>query len=257
MPPATTSTTRDDYFGFRARLLGEARNRLLTGTELTTAGRLIYGQPEGLSLYGIPSPLMAALGLRLLGRTTIECSVDAYLRPVADALAAETIERDCAFVADLFCGSGNFGFHLGLRLGKPVYASELDPLVHAATQHNFDVLGIDTALSLTDYRDLLGTLPVRGDGDVYIVEPPWGPAFTADGLDLTRTAPPVPEIVDDIRQSRSGAPCLVAIKTNDQIAGDSLSRSFADARHLASITPIPVLPRGANMDFHLYSLGEH
>ncbi|MFJ6756312.1 hypothetical protein ACIQNK_15010 [Streptomyces sp. NPDC091273] len=61
--------------------------------------------------------------------------------------------------------------------------------------------------------------------------------------------------LDDIRRSRDGRPCLVAVKTNDRIAHDSLDRSFAGAEHLRSITPPPVLPYGANMDFHLYRLG--
>jgi len=252
------STSHNGYFELRAELLGNSRNRSLTGPELVRAGRLVYGRPAGLSLYGVPAPRMAGLGLRLLGRTTIECSVDAHVQSVADVLAFADFGvpvRGAGFVADLFCGSGNFGHHLGRRLRKPVYASELDPLVHAATRHNFDVLGITVDLRPVDYRDLLGRLPVSGEGDVYIVEPPWGPAFTADGLDLTRTAPPVPEILDDIRRSRLGMPCVVAIKTNDQIAGDSLARSFRGAHHLASVSPNPILPTGANMDFHLYLLG--
>ncbi|MFE9400050.1 hypothetical protein [Streptomyces flavidovirens] len=82
------------------------------------------------------------------------------------------------------------------------------------------------------------------------------PAFTAAGLDLTRTSPPVPEILDDIHRSRDGLPCYIAIKTNDQIAYDSLNRSFTNATHLRTITPKPPLPYGANMDFHLYRLGQ-
>ncbi|UPZ26405.1 methyltransferase domain-containing protein [Streptomyces sp. LRE541] len=262
MPQANLAGATDSghaaYFAFRDTLLGAARTKVLGGAELCEVGRLIYGSPQGLSLYGVAAPDMEARGLRLLGRTTIECSVDAYVAPVADAVAelhAALAPAEDAMVVDLFCGSGNFGYHLGTRLGRRVYACELDPAVYEATRNNLDRLGLDIELHLLDYRDLLGKLPPCSPHDTYIVEPPWGPAFTADGLDLTRTSPPVPEILQDILRSRDGEPCLVAIKTNDQIANDSLATAFSSAVHLRTITPKATLPYGANMDFHLYRLG--
>ncbi|MCX4856240.1 RsmD family RNA methyltransferase [Streptomyces canus] len=255
---STTTGSHAAYFTFRDQLLGPLRTTVLTGRQLCEAGRLIYGRPEGLSLYGIPAPEMETRGIQLLGRTTIECSIDPYSAAVADAVAdlhTTTPQGSGAMVVDLFCGSGNFGLHLGRRLALPVYASEFDPVVHDTTRNNLDRIGSTVELHLLDYRDLLGKLPARSDHDTYVVEPPWGPAFTADGLDLTRTSPPVPEILDDIRRSRDGLPCYIAIKTNDQIAHDSLTRSFTGAQHLRTITPTPTLPHGANMDFHLYRLG--
>jgi hypothetical protein len=240
--------------------LGDLRTTVLSGEQLCEAGRLIYGSPGGLSLYGLPAPRMEGAGIRLLGRTTIECCVDAYAVAVADALAAHhtTLPGDGEqpLLVDLFCGSGNFSLPFAQRLGTTVQAAELDPCVYEATRHNLATAGAATVVHQVDYRDLLGKLPSRSVRDTYFVEPPWGPAFTPEGLDLTRTSPPVPEILDDIRRSRTGHPCLVAIKTNDQIAHDSLNRSFAGARHLRSITPRPTLPFGANMDFHLYRLAD-
>ncbi|MEU9189564.1 hypothetical protein AB0D14_34495 [Streptomyces sp. NPDC048484] len=249
------------YFAFRDQLLGPLRTTVLTSQQLCEAGRLIYGHEAGLSLYGIPAADMAPKGITLLGRTVIECSVDDYTAPVADALAAlqaasqpQGPDAGNPLIADLFCGSGNFGHHLGQRLMRAVHAAELDPAVFGTARNNLDRIGSAITLRLTDYRDLLRELPARSTHDTYVVEPPWGPAFTAAGLDLTRTSPPVPEILDDIRRSRDGLPCHIAIKTNDQIAHDSLDRSFTGARHLATITPAPSLPSGANMDFHLYEL---
>ncbi|MFF4590708.1 RsmD family RNA methyltransferase [Streptomyces sp. NPDC001388] len=245
------------YFAYRDRLLGDLRTTTLSGEQLCEAGRLIYGRPEGLSLYGVPAPEMESAGIRLLGRTTIECCVDEYATAVADVIAAyhATLSGDHKpLLMDLFCGSGNFSHPLATRLGTTAYAAELDPEVHAATAHNLKQVGAPTELFLGDYRDLLGKHPARGHRDTFFVEPPWGPAFTPEGLDLTRTSPPVPEILDDISRARDGIPCLVVIKTNDQIAHDSLARSFHQARHLRSITPAPALPYGANMDFHLYRL---
>ncbi|MEZ7129044.1 class I SAM-dependent methyltransferase [Nonomuraea sp. AD125B] len=247
--------TQAGYFQLRAELLGPSRTRLLTGPELIQVGLQVYGAPAAFSLYGVPAPEMAGCGLRLLGRTAIECTVDAYAAPVAAALAERVPAAGRPpLVADLFCGSGNLGRHLAAALGVRAHASELDPAVHAATRHNLTALGIDIDLRLEDYRDLLGRLTPHGPHDTYVVEPPWGPAFTEQGLDLTATAPPVPEILADITASRQGAPCLIVIKTNDRIAHDSLQRCFAAAEHLASITPAPTLPAGANMDFHLFRL---
>ncbi|MFE2247039.1 class I SAM-dependent RNA methyltransferase [Streptomyces lavendulae] len=255
----TAESPHAAYFAFRDRLLGDLRTTVLNGEQLCEAGRLIYGRPEGLSLYGIPAPRMESAGIRLLGRTTIECCVDDYAVDVADALAELhgplPYGGETPLLVDLFCGSGNFSHHLGTRLGITVHAAESDPDVHDATRHNLDRVGADTRLHLGDYGDLLGKLPARSDRDTYFVEPPWGPAFTPAGLDLTRTAPPVPRILDDITRSRAGRPCLIAVKTNDLIAHDSLDRAFTGAEHLRSITPPPVLPHGANMHFHLYRLG--
>jgi hypothetical protein len=248
------------YFRLRAELLGPSRTRVLTGPELVEVGRLVYADPRGFSLYGVPAPDMGPRGLRFLGRTAIECSVDAYSVLTVDALSATSFAPrpgQAAMVADLFCGSGNIGHHLSMRWGLPVYASELDSAVYAATAHNLSIMGLDIELRLEDYRDMLDRVRLRGPHDIYVVEPPWGPAFTERGLDLLTTSPPVPQILSDIAVSRDGMPCTIVIKTNDMIADDSLSRAFAGVDPLATITPPRMLPTGANMDFHIYRLTDH
>jgi SAM-dependent methyltransferase len=245
------------YFRFRDDLLGPSRTRILRGPELVDASLAIYRTPDGLSLYGVPATAMGSAGLRLLGRTVIECSVDGYVLPVAAAVAeihGSLPAQELPMVVDLFCGSGNVGFHLGRTLPAQVYAAEIDPAVARATRFNFDLVGATIELHQLDYRDLLGKIPARGPRDTYVLEPPWGPAFSTAGLDLTRTSPPVPEVLDDIRRSRDGVPCLIIIKTNDQLANDSLRDCFQDLTLLRSVTPKPCLPSGANMDFHIYAM---
>ncbi|WP_224392807.1 class I SAM-dependent methyltransferase [Pseudonocardia sp. ICBG1293] len=200
---------------------------------------------------------MTERGLRIFGRTAIECSVDSYAVSLADELAARYSKRFGAaatpgFVADLFCGSGNIAYHIGRHLAVPTHAVELDPLIHRATQHNFSLVEVDIDLVHGDYQELLRTLAPRSPHDIYIIEPPWGPAYTEQGLDLTATSPPVPDILANIRRSRMGEPFLAVIKTNDQIANNSLRTCFYDAQHLASIIPAPVGPIGVNMNFYLY-----
>ncbi|MFP8945284.1 class I SAM-dependent methyltransferase [Streptomyces fenghuangensis] len=248
------------YFALRNRLLGPLRNQVLTTDQLCEAGRLMCGRPEKLSLYGVPAPEMEARGLRILGRTAIECTKDPH--PVAVAGAIAEIEADApeadgeAMVVDLFCGSGNFGHHLGRRLGRPVYASELDPAVHEVSRRNLDRVGSTVDLRLADYRDLLGMLPARSERDIYLVEPAWGPALTPDGLDLARTSPPVPEIIGNIHRSRDRVPCMVVIETSDRVLHGSLETSLRDAVHLRTLSPKPFPPHRTGSRFHLYHLGK-
>jgi hypothetical protein len=249
------------YFAFRDRLLGPLRNRFLTPDQLCEAGRLMCGRPEDLSLYGVPAPEMEARGIRILGRTAVECTKDPHPAAVAAVIAEiETATPGTggeAMVVDLFCGSGNFGHHLGRCLKRPVYASELDPVVHAACRRNLDRVGSTVDLRLADYRDLLGVLPARSERDVYLVEPSWGPAFTPEGLDLTRTSPPVPEIVRDIQRSRDYAPCLVVVETGDRVVHGSLECSFRNAVHLRTFAPEPFPPHRTGSRFRFYRLGEY
>jgi hypothetical protein len=241
------------YFDYRDRLLGPQRFHPLTTPELCQTGRIVYGTPERFSLYGIPAPRMEAAGLRVLGRTAIECVIDAYAIQVAAAIAQLCDTQDpAAVIIDLFCGSGNFGFQLQRGLRRTAYASELDVNVYSATRNNFDRVAAQIDLQLSDYRALLYQVPGRRPDDIYIVEPPWGPALTEDGLDVDDTSPPVPEIIDDICRSRQGRSCLIVIKTNDRIANNSLARSFSCAAHLRTIAPVATLPYGVNTQFHIY-----
>ncbi|MBC3840649.1 hypothetical protein GXW82_11410 [Streptacidiphilus sp. 4-A2] len=249
------------YFALRERLLGPLRDQPLTTDQLYEAGRIICGHPESLSLYGVPAAELTARGLRVLGRTALECTKDPHPAAIAELIAE--IQHPLGqrpMVVDLFCGSGNIGHHLGRRLGHPVYAAERDPLVYATTRHNLDRLDSSVALHHADYREMLTALPAlpaRSEGDIYVVDPPWGAAaFTPDGLDLTRTAPPLPEILDDVRRSRDHLPCLVVIKTNDRIVNSSLDNSLGGAVHLHTFTPEPMLPPGLNAEFHIYRLSE-
>ncbi|NLU68356.1 class I SAM-dependent methyltransferase [Streptomyces sp. HNM0574] len=246
-----------DVIALREELLGPSRTRELTAEEMREVGRVFYGSAAKMSLYGLSAAGMAAKGLRLLGRTAVECTVDPYAVPVAEAVArlTEGPSRQGAFVADLFCGSGNVGHHLGRRLGLPVHAAELDPDVHAVTHGNLAAAGSPVELEHGDYRDMLTRLGARGDDDVYVVEPPWGEAIDEAGLDLFRTTPPVPEILDGILASRGGRTCLCVIKTTTDIARDSLARSFAGSAHLDTVVPDLSRPPEARLVFHLHRLG--
>ncbi|MFJ8623730.1 class I SAM-dependent methyltransferase [Kitasatospora sp. NPDC093550] len=267
------------YFDLRTRLLGPLRNQPLTSDQLCEVGRILSGSPDGLSLYDVPAPRMVDRGIRLLGRTALECVKDPHPALVATALTEVLAEIGTdartdgltdartdrpatghrPLIADLFCGSGNLGHQLGRalgpRFGHRVHATELDPLVHDFTRHNLALIGSPVRLRHADYRELLTTSTAphgRSRQDVYLVEPPWDAGFTATGLDLTRTTPPVPDILDDIRRSRGDHPCVVVLKTSDLIAHDTLAAALRGATLLRTVCPRPVRPRGMNARFHLY-----
>ncbi|EYF00844.1 hypothetical protein [Chondromyces apiculatus] len=245
-----------DYWQLREDLLGGSRFRELAPAEIIQVGRLVYGRAEDMALYGVSAPRMFASGLRVLGSTAIECAVDMHCAAIAEVLHVHLGRPPVApdmLVADLFCGSGNVGFHLGRRLGVMVQASELDSRIYAATRHNLAAIRAPVVLHRMDYREMLGRLTPRGPYDTYIVEPSWGAALSPEGLDLDATTPPLGTILEDIRESREGKGFLVVIKTNDRIARNSLRRAFGSARHLHACMPTPTLPTGSNVHFHLFA----
>jgi predicted RNA methylase len=247
------------YFALRERLLGPQRHAVLTTDELCEVGRVMHGDPEGMSLYGIPAPRMAAHGLRVLGRTAVECTSDPQPARIAAAVAALPAyapdSKTAPIVADLFCGSGNVGHQVSLILQRPGYGSELDPIVHAATRHNLAAIESPFTLLAGDYRDLLQAAPALHPDDLFIVEPPWGDAFTTAGLDLALTRPPVPEILSAILHARQSVCCVVVIETSVRIVGDSLAATVRDATHLCTLAPELATSGPAVSHYHFYRIG--
>lgn len=256
------------FFAFRDYMLGANRSLPATGEQLCTAGSLIYGDESLFSLYGIPASELAARNFTILGRTVIESCIDAYANALSlklrEILSADLEGPDAnrqGVICDLFCGSGNISYHMGRILDRPVFASDTDASVYNATQNNLTLLRettnpddhVDFNLSLIDYRRLLVTLPAtHHPTDIYIIEPPWGSAFTADGLDLTMTCPPVQDIVADIRCSRAGVPCYIALKTTDHMVHGSLQTAMAGTSPIALVECLPRYFYG--IDFYIYVL---
>jgi hypothetical protein len=81
----------DEPLHDRALLLhGEKRNELLTLEEIQGYGSDSFSDPDYIRLYGMTPPQWYAHGIRLLGRTAVECTGD----PLADRIG-----RDVAAVA--------------------------------------------------------------------------------------------------------------------------------------------------------------
>ncbi|KAL7918692.1 hypothetical protein ACQKWADRAFT_303514 [Trichoderma austrokoningii] len=255
---------------FRQQMLTADQSIPATMQQLRTAGRLLYGQESLFQLYGLSIEELVARNFIISPRTMTECMIDAHveciLRCVTDVVgsSAESSGLNGArpVVYDLFCGSGNISYHIGRYLNRPVFASDLDPCVYRATKHNLALLeaptystgtGFSFALSLTDYRNILDCQPfMHHPSDLCIIEPPWGSAASPDGLDLSKTTPPVQEIMAEIECRRAGVPCYVALKALRNIIGNSLEVAMAKATPIQVIQCSPIY--GYEVDLHIYRL---
>ncbi|KAM0471947.1 hypothetical protein ACHAPX_009083 [Trichoderma viride] len=253
---------------FRQQMLTADQSIPATAQQLRVAGRLLYGQESLFRLHGLSIEELVARHLVISPRTTTECMIDAHveclLRGVADIVGpgdeAPGLDGAPPAVYDPFCGSGNISYHLGRQLNRPVFASDLDPGVYKSTKHNLALLGAPSqstsssfsfTLSLTDYRNLLASRSfMNHPSDLYIIEPPWGSAASPGGLDLTKTTPPVQEIMAEIENQRAGVPCYVALKALRNITNNSLEVAMARATPIQVIQCSPMY--GYGVDFHIY-----
>jgi hypothetical protein len=157
-------------------LFGAKRDRVLRLWEVRRYGRDSYGDADYLRLYGMTPAQWYQHGVRLRGRTAVECTRD----PLADLIgrdiaAALPAERRVALVVDPFAGSANTLYWITRHLpGARAVGFETDPGVHALTSRNLAVLGIPVTVLNTDYVRGLAGLVVSDDQLVVVfVAPPW------------------------------------------------------------------------------------
>jgi len=90
-------------------LLGEKRNEPLALWEVQQYGRDSFGDPDHVSIYGLKPHESYARGVRILGRTAVECTPDRLASLIGRDVAAVARAAPGAspMVVDLFAGSGN------------------------------------------------------------------------------------------------------------------------------------------------------
>jgi hypothetical protein len=182
----------------RARLLGPRRYELLSLSDIIEAGRILHGGPEGMAFYGLPPSQWYAQGIRLLGRTCVEATPDVTARPIARTAQALLGRPERAGVVDLFAGSGNLMSHVAGALSAQACGLEADEAVWRQTDANLRIVGAPASVRYGDWTSYFDE-PLAVDTTVYVLSPPWGDAFSfAHGLDLARTDPPIPLILDAI-----------------------------------------------------------
>jgi 16S rRNA G966 N2-methylase RsmD len=215
----------------RLLLHGAKRNSVLELWEVERYGTESYGDPDYVSIYGLPPREWYAKGIRLFGRTAVECTRDEL---------ADAIGRDIASVAmkprpvpslviDPFAGSGNTLYWILRHLPEARgVGCELDATVFQLTARNLEALRLPVEVVNSDYLAVVSREAASTeDLIVAFIAPPWGEALKDSGLDLRGTQPPITETVAILQRTFSGKRLLCAIQVHEVI----------DPRSLAELQP--------------------
>ncbi|HKA21599.1 MAG TPA: hypothetical protein VKN18_25205 [Blastocatellia bacterium] len=213
----------------RQLLLGEKRNALLELWEVQQYGIDSYGDPDYVSIYGMRPSEWYAKGIRVLGRTAVECTRDKLADAIGKEVAATAATAPVTappLVIDPFAGSGNTLYWLSRHLPRArTRGFELDDSVFQITQQNVKTLGLPIEIENTDYQSGLTAEPIGADQLlITFIAPPWGDALEkAAGLDLRRTVPPIIEIVDLLLQRFQANRLLFAVQVYETVNPISLA----------------------------------
>ncbi|SEC81087.1 hypothetical protein SAMN05444161_1886 [Rhizobiales bacterium GAS191] len=214
----------------RALLLyGPKRSEVLNLHEVQQYGVDSFSDPDYIRLYGMAPAEWYARGIRLLGRTAVECTSD-FLgdrigRDIA-SLAASLLSRTRFVVIDPFAGSCNTLYWILRHVPHSTgVAFELDPHVFELSKRN--IAGLDRTITLTqgDYQSLLEGQEIPPEHAIIVfVAPPWGTALDeVTGLDLRRTEPPITEILGRIGRIFPRHKILFATQVYEKVSADSLT----------------------------------
>jgi hypothetical protein len=214
----------------RALLLhGAKRDEVLSLAEVQQYGRDSFADPDYIRIYGMPPAEWYARGIRLLGRTAVECTRDSLADLIGSDIARVAAKLHPAqpgfTVIDPFAGSCNTLFWIlrDVRNSEGI-ACEFDPQVYDLTRRNIANLDCKIELLQGDYRTLLKNRPLPpGHGLIVFVAPPWGTALDeVAGLDLRRTTPPITDIVDGISRAYPDRKILFATQVYEKVDPASL-----------------------------------
>jgi hypothetical protein len=212
----------------RELLLGAKRNAVLDLSEIQRYGSNSYADADYVSIYGMRPAEWHAKGIRVLGRTAVECTRDV----LADAIGADVAriadtapDGAGALVIDPFAGSANTLYWLLRQLrGARGVGFERDDAVFELTRENLSVLGLPIEISHADYATALADVDASGEQLVIaFLAPPWGDALSPTaGLDLRRTTPPVRDLADCLIE-RFRSRLLCAIQVYERLDPDGLA----------------------------------
>ncbi|MGE5525493.1 MAG: hypothetical protein ACM3SS_17405 [Rhodospirillaceae bacterium] len=221
--------SQDPTYDRELLLLGPKRNAVLDLWEIHRYGSESYGDPDYVSIYGLTPAHWYAKGIRILGRTAVECTRDDLAQAIAKDVSAlaTPFPTDHSLVIDPFAGSGNTLYWLLRHFpGARGLGFELDRAVFQLTARNLANLNLPVEILNTDYLTGLAQthIAVQPQLVVAFIAPPWGTALSPiTGLDLRCTTPPITEIVDLLIRSFSDSRLLCAIQVYEKVNRESLA----------------------------------
>jgi hypothetical protein len=210
-------------------LLGPKRNEVLDLWEVQRYGNESFGNVDYVSIFGMRPFNWYARGVRLLGRTVVECTPDELGDAIGADVAGIFVKQSCiagALVVDPFVGSANTLYWLLRHLpGSRGLGFESDAGVFRLTHRNIEVLKLAIDVVNTDYVSGLSDVAVGPDELLILfIAPPWGNALKKNsGLDLRRTIPPITEIVDYVLHRFSPNRLICAIQVFELVVPVSLA----------------------------------
>jgi len=215
----------------RALLLhGSKRNEVLTLAEVEQYGLDSFAHADYVSIYGMTPREWHRRGIRLLGRTAVECTRDALADHIGfdvASVAARMPSANHLTVIDPFAGSCNTLFWILRHVPNAEgIAFEADAQVFELTQRNLAVLDKSIELVCGDYKTTLEERSIPSDrGIVAFIAPPWGTALDEiQGLDLRCTTPPITEVIERIVRRFVKHKILFATQVYEKVSTPSLSR---------------------------------
>lgn len=215
----------------RQLLLSDAkRDAVLDLSEIQSYGRDSFDNSDHVSLYGLSPAEWYAKGARILGRTAVECTPDRLAREIGRDIAA-TLEHvpaaEGVIVVDPFAGSGNT-LHWILRNlpNARGIGFELHDAVFDLTRRNLQLLEVSVDIVNTDFPHGLSKTMARPEELVVVfVSPPWGNAVGPGlVLDLSRTSPPIAEIIDVLTHRFNKNRLLFAVQVLENVEPDSVTQ---------------------------------
>jgi hypothetical protein len=209
-------------------LHGSKSNEVLSLAEIQQYGLDSFGDADYVSVYGMKPREWYGCGIRLLGRTAVECTRDALADRIGRDLAsvARPMPSDQLVVFDPFAGSCNTLFWILRHLPKAEgIGFESDSQVFELTHRNLAALGHRIEVVHGDYARLLERYRFSEDrGIVAFVAPPWGTALDeVQGLDLSRTTPPISDVIEQVVRGFSRHKLLFAIQVYEKVNASSLN----------------------------------
>jgi hypothetical protein len=214
----------------RALLLhGSKRNEMLTLSDIEQYGLDSFADADYVSIYGMPPREWYRRGIRLLGRTAVECTRDALGNRIGldVAFVAARMPTKQWVVIDPFAGSCNTLFWILRHVPKSDgIAFESDLQVFELTRRNLAALDQKIELVHGDYSTLLQQRHVPEErGVIAFVAPPWGTALDeVRGLDLSCTTPPITDVVERIAGQFSKHKILFATQVYEKVSALSLTQ---------------------------------